>query len=214
LRNHRRAAYNAPQHEYEGLTTPPAGIDVRVCPKYLLDASRQESDRMLALGEKHGYRNAQVTVLAPTGCLVHGTMVVTDRGIVPIGTLGDVNGDKWQDVSFNVQTDDGEQKATKFFLNGVAPTRRIRTAGGYEVQGTLQHRMKVVDPATGKWQWKCLSDVQEGDIIPLAMGCLIGEPCPVKLPPLEELYWASEPRTVVPRMVTPALSELVGYFMG
>jgi ribonucleoside-diphosphate reductase alpha chain len=69
VRNHRRAAYNAPKEEYEGLTITPVGIDERVCPRYLLEAARQECDRMLELGEKHGYRNAQVTVIAPTGTI-------------------------------------------------------------------------------------------------------------------------------------------------
>src|SRR5579885_3506112 len=54
IRNHRRAAYNAPKEEYEGLTIPPAGIDPRHCPDYLLEAARRESDRMLELGETHG----------------------------------------------------------------------------------------------------------------------------------------------------------------
>jgi ribonucleoside-diphosphate reductase alpha chain len=67
--NHRRAAYNAPRDDYEGLTVSPAGIDARFCPDYLLQAAQQECDRMLELGEKHGYRNAQVSVCAPTGTI-------------------------------------------------------------------------------------------------------------------------------------------------
>jgi ribonucleoside-diphosphate reductase alpha chain len=69
IRNHRRAAYKAPLAEYEGLTIPPVGIDPRDCPDYLLEAARSESDRMLELGERHGYRNAQVTCIAPTGTI-------------------------------------------------------------------------------------------------------------------------------------------------
>jgi ribonucleoside-diphosphate reductase alpha chain len=69
IRNHRRAAYNAPAEEYEGLTIAPVGIEPRFCPDYLLEAARRESDRMLQLGEKHGFRNAQVTVIAPTGTI-------------------------------------------------------------------------------------------------------------------------------------------------
>lgn len=69
VRNHRRAAYNAPREHYEGLTVPPVGIDDRVCAAYLVEAARQESDRMLELGEKHGFRNAQVTCIAPTGTI-------------------------------------------------------------------------------------------------------------------------------------------------
>ena len=69
IRNHRRAAYNAAQAEYEGLNVTPIGIDPRHCPAYLLEAAREEADCMLELGEKYGYRNAQVSVLAPTGTI-------------------------------------------------------------------------------------------------------------------------------------------------
>ncbi len=69
IRNHRRAAYNAAPAEYEGLSVFPVGIEARYCPPDLLAAARFESDRMLELGERHGYRNAQVTVIAPTGTI-------------------------------------------------------------------------------------------------------------------------------------------------
>ncbi|MCY4672569.1 MAG: vitamin B12-dependent ribonucleotide reductase [Bacteroidetes bacterium] len=39
------------------------------CPDYLLSAAKESLDRMVTLGESHGYRNAQVTVLAPTGTI-------------------------------------------------------------------------------------------------------------------------------------------------
>src|SRR5262249_5317304 len=68
-RNHCRAAYNAPASEYEGLSIAPLGIDPAVCPPALVAAAREAWDRALALGEAHGYRNAQVTVLAPTGTI-------------------------------------------------------------------------------------------------------------------------------------------------
>jgi len=69
IRNHRRAAYNVEPQEYEGLTVKPVGIDATNCPDYLIKAAREDSDRALKLGEKHGYRNAQVTVIAPTGTI-------------------------------------------------------------------------------------------------------------------------------------------------
>jgi ribonucleoside-diphosphate reductase alpha chain len=69
VRNHRRAAFDVDDSEYEGLTIKPVGIDGRFCPEYLLEAAREDSDRALTLGEKYGYRNAQVTVIAPTGTI-------------------------------------------------------------------------------------------------------------------------------------------------
>jgi ribonucleoside-diphosphate reductase alpha chain len=69
LRNHRRAAYAAPADEYEGLTVKPRPIDPKACDPELLAAARALWDEALALGEGAGFRNAQVTALAPTGTI-------------------------------------------------------------------------------------------------------------------------------------------------
>ncbi|MBA4600882.1 vitamin B12-dependent ribonucleotide reductase [Thermoactinomyces mirandus] len=69
IRNHRRAAYDAPAEEYEGLEVKPMGIDPEYCPADLLEAARKAWDEALSLGEKYGYRNAQTTLLAPTGTI-------------------------------------------------------------------------------------------------------------------------------------------------
>jgi ribonucleoside-diphosphate reductase alpha chain len=69
IKNHRRAAYNARDAEYEGLTILPVGLDPKHCDKNLLLAARRAWDEALKLGEAHGYRNAQVSVIAPTGTI-------------------------------------------------------------------------------------------------------------------------------------------------
>lgn len=69
IRNHRRAAYNVPNQEYEALTIYPVGINPRNCPSDLLEAAREDADRALELGTEYGFRNAQVTVIAPTGTI-------------------------------------------------------------------------------------------------------------------------------------------------
>ncbi|MCS6809404.1 MAG: vitamin B12-dependent ribonucleotide reductase [Bacteroidota bacterium] len=69
MRNHRRAAYNVSEHQYEDLSIKPLGINPEFCPPYLLNAAREAWDRALQLGEKYGYRNAQTTVIAPTGTI-------------------------------------------------------------------------------------------------------------------------------------------------
>jgi ribonucleoside-diphosphate reductase alpha chain len=67
IRNHRYAAYNA--DAYEQLSVKPVGIDAQYCPADLLSAACRAWDRALDKGQQFGYRNAQTTVLAPTGTI-------------------------------------------------------------------------------------------------------------------------------------------------
>src|SRR4029077_3533754 len=82
IRNHRRAALGETEPApaklvpgkdpgaggYEGLSILPVALDAPNCPnRELLAAARHSWDRALTLGEAHGFRNAQATVLAPTG---------------------------------------------------------------------------------------------------------------------------------------------------
>ena len=69
IRNHGRAAYGAAPQEYERLSVIPQPIDALFCPPDLMAAARRAWDKALALGEKYGYRNAQVTAIAPTGTI-------------------------------------------------------------------------------------------------------------------------------------------------
>ena len=68
MRNHRYAAYNSTEN-YEGLEILPPGIDQKYCPDYLLSAACNAWDKAVEMGEQYGYRNAQTTVIAPTGTI-------------------------------------------------------------------------------------------------------------------------------------------------
>ena len=73
IRNHSRAARNGAKSDkesYEGLSIAPVGLDHDNLPDTALShAAVAAWDRALAAGEKHGYRNAQATVVAPTGTI-------------------------------------------------------------------------------------------------------------------------------------------------
>ena len=183
-------------------------------PADLVAAGQQAWELAVRDGEEYGVRNSQSSVLAPTGCLVGGSLVTTSRGLVRLGSLGDPDGAQWQDVSFGVHTDDGEREATKFYVNGLEQVVDVTTRRGYRIQGTTKHRVKVVDQA-GTWVWRRFADLRAGDRVPLALGALIGTPNEVVLPPLsDKMGWAGERHVRVPSTMTPDLAELVGYFMG
>jgi len=69
IRNHERAARNASASEYEGLSVIPRGLTGEFCPAPMVKAARAAWEQALILGAKNGFRNAQVTVLAPTGTI-------------------------------------------------------------------------------------------------------------------------------------------------
>lgn len=69
MRNHRRAAYSE-EKGYEGLEIKPVPLDHANCPDQdLIALSKAAWDDAVSLGEKHGFRNAQVSVIAPTGTI-------------------------------------------------------------------------------------------------------------------------------------------------
>jgi ribonucleoside-diphosphate reductase alpha chain len=198
MRMHQEAAYE---------------IDADLVEDQLIAAARESWDEGVALGEEHGYRNAQATVLAPTGCLVGDSLISTSRGLVRLNSLGDTGGAKWQELDIEVATDEGPRPATDFYVNGFEQVVSIETSRGYRIQGTPTHRIKVID-ADGAWVWRRFGEIEDGDRVPMMLNGMVGEPQNVLLPPLGEFHWNSDPRTRVPRTVTPELAELVGYFMG
>ncbi len=69
MRNHRRAAYGETRG-YEDLAVKPVALDHANCPDQSLVALAKSAwDEALSLGEVNGYRNAQVSVIAPTGTI-------------------------------------------------------------------------------------------------------------------------------------------------
>jgi len=69
IRNHRTAAHGRAKG-YEGLEVQPVPLDIAHCPdERLVSLAKTAWDEALTLGEKHGFRNAQVSVIAPTGTI-------------------------------------------------------------------------------------------------------------------------------------------------
>jgi ribonucleoside-diphosphate reductase alpha chain len=69
MNNHRLAAHGK-SAGYEGLEILPVPLDIKSCPDQTLpEAAKAAWDLAVDLGKKHGYRNAQATVIAPTGTI-------------------------------------------------------------------------------------------------------------------------------------------------
>ena len=72
MRNHRRAAYGE-KTGYERVSQPPVRLDhatnIGALGDGMMAHAKAAWDKALTLGEQHGYRNAQATVIAPTGTI-------------------------------------------------------------------------------------------------------------------------------------------------
>jgi ribonucleoside-diphosphate reductase alpha chain len=69
IRNHRRAAHGE-SRGYEALAVNPVPLDyASVTQTDIVEHAKAAWDKALELGELHGYRNAQTTVVAPTGTI-------------------------------------------------------------------------------------------------------------------------------------------------
>jgi ribonucleotide reductase alpha subunit len=160
---------------------------------------------------QHGIRNGCVLTVAPTGCVIPGTMVISEQGILPIETLGNPKGSQWQDLHLAVASEGGQQYATQFYINGYAHTIKATTKRGYTLQATDQHRIRVW--SEGTWVWCRMDELKPGMCVPLQQTGLIGKSQPVYLDARLATDFHASP-IQLPTQMTPELAYLVGYFMG
>lgn len=108
------------------------------------------------------------TLILPVGrrsgkCLSPDSLVVTKKGYIRIGELGDLEGETVQDLEIEVAQEGGETgKSDKFYNGKIRETKRIESDVGYEIEGTLNHRVRVMS-GNGEIRWKYLADIEEGD---------------------------------------------------
>jgi ribonucleotide reductase alpha subunit len=172
----------------------------------------------ISLGREYGFRNAQVTVLAPTGCVTPDTMVLTDKGIIKITKLGNTSGAQWQDVKFNVlQESDKPEEATKFFINGEKKVIKITTVDGYTINATENHQIRVMSE-DGYYMWRRMDNLKEGDMVALRVGGheeLLNNKKYVALE--SDVVPSTHGRAnsiLLPTIVTEELAEIAGLYMG
>ena len=98
-------------------------------------------------------------------CVTGDTLVLTDRGIYPIVELGDPNGPEVQPLVVGVAQEGGASSTSQYFYNGgTKPTYRVTSHTGVSVEGTGNHRVRVLTPE-GVVDWKHLADICPGDVL-------------------------------------------------
>lgn len=157
-----------------------------------------------------GMRNVTLLTQAPNGCVTPDTLVFADGALRPIATLGDPEGEQWQDISLTTHSDSGAKAVNKFYVNGYKEVVEVSTARGFHLAATLQHRVRVLD-AEGNYDWKEMGALQPGDTLVMARGGL-GK---AEMPALDGVSLKRRRSTVqLPERMTTELAEILGFYIG
>ncbi len=108
-------------------------------------------------------------------CLTEGTLLLTDRGLIPIESIVPNSKDSSEhSIDLQVFSFDGKvNKADRFFNSGKHPTIKVRTATGLDIEGSFNHPiLSLSTDEKGKpvYMWKTLEEIKEGDYVVVARG--------------------------------------------
>lgn len=113
---------------------------------------KQRREMILSIGRRSGK------------CVTGNTLIPTNKGMVRIDSLGDPQGKEVQPLQVNVAQESGVNSRSAYFYNGgVKPTKYLETFCGYRIEGTSNHRIKVMTPEC-KIEWKYLEEIEVGDM--------------------------------------------------
>ena len=169
----------------------------------------EQEDAMMARG--------RVIIAAGAGsgkCIVGGTLVQTEKGLIPIENLC-TGLDAEQDAVFETLVHGilGTEKTSHVYFDGFRQTRRVETTQGYELEGTAKHKILCLE--NGIVDWKYLQDIQVGDIV-----CLDRRPGLFATTPFQRTPDPGPPvrasgtsDTNVPLTLTPQVARLLGYIV-
>lgn len=155
---------------------------------------------------------ARICCVKPSGCVHPNTLVMTDRGLLRMSELGNVGGDDWQDVSFNVAQKQDKALATKFFINGEVATKKIHTRRSGDFECTPNHQIQIIRNKELIW---CRADgLDVGDIMPYRVGgWLVTEP--LALPEVDLNKWVKRGNYFPEDFQQPEFfTEDFAYFLG
>ncbi|MEX2535443.1 MAG: LAGLIDADG family homing endonuclease [Trueperaceae bacterium] len=156
-------------------------------------------------------------IFAPTlrairqgGCLHPDTLVHTSRGTLRLTELVDARHYGWQDHHLKVATDEGWKDSPRGFNNGNAATLKVTLTNGQEVQGTPQHRLKVMR-SNGAREWVRLDELQSGDHVIQMLDQHTGAPVMLSPVPIPH-HNAHEIKQ--PEVLSEELAFFLGYLWG
>ena len=146
-------------------------------------------------------------------CVREGTLVLTGQGIRPIEGLGDPCGPEYQSLGIEVAQEGNRRATSAFFYNGgERDTLRVRSRCGYEVEGTPNHRIKVM-AEDGTIQWQFLEDLKVGDRIGVHRGTDLWAKDPLEVTRFQHDLGGRK-ELPLPTHLTPEWGTFLGVLVG
>ena len=116
-------------------------------------------------------------------CVTGDTLVLTAQGLVPIAALSSLRlPDQFAPLDLDVVTPAGVERADSFYYGGMRETRRVTLAYGYQIEGTPNHPVHILDEE-GAIRFAALGDLKVGDTVVLYAGQQVFGPAGQPLPP-------------------------------
>lgn len=149
-------------------------------------------------------------------CVVGDTLVSTDRGLVPIRNLMGPN--LIDPIDVGVRQEGGVNgKAAFTYRGGVKDTVRIQTRRGYVLEGTPNHRIRVMHP-DGTVGWECLGNIQDGSVSCIVQNGFFGSGADLSGFHYDAPKGGNNQFTSIlwdsPGTLTPEWGRLIGYLIG
>ncbi len=149
-------------------------------------------------------------------CINQNSIIFSEQGIIPLGQVGNLKKKGFQKKQMEVYSNPGPQKTSHFYNNGKSRTIKIRTHQGYELEGTSNHPIVVLN-RKGEKEFRELKDIKKNDYAAIQRGQnYFGTK--IKLPEfnfkIKEMNKYDYGAYKIPNKMTPELARLCGYLIG
>ena len=149
-------------------------------------------------------------------CITSDSIVFTEKGMVQIGQLGDLNKKGFQEKKVSLYSIDDVQKTSHFYNNGKRKTIKIKSHQGFQLEGTLNHPIVSLDN-TGNIVFKELKNFKKGDYVAIGRGQnYFGQT--MNLPKFVFQQGKNNIHkyrdTTIPKKMSKGLARLLGYLIG
>jgi len=175
-----------------------------------------------ALGVGGVPRGRVIEIYGPEGggkCVKSDTIIFSELGMLPISVFGNLNIPEFQKKEIFLYSEHSYEKTSHFYNGGLKPTIKIKTNYSYELEGTPNHRIRVLDK-NGNYLFKRLDELRPTDYVTIQRG----QNCfgkGVGLSDFEERVWPeikskfnTSKKNFKKFKITKELARLMGYMIG